>query len=356
MSSLSTLFPGSRLQMRSLQHRLLVSRPLESPNASVSWDDSCRRDLRWWSDPSHLVVGVDLSLPHPELMLFTDTSDAGWGTSLGSDHLSGLWSREVCLYSINHRELLAVFLAYPGVSPSPPEQVNLSAHRQHVSSVLPPQGRGHALLHAQLRGPGHPSPLRGLRCSSAPPICSRSTERLSQLPQLEWAGPLFGVNSPQGCVSGTFPPLAGHGGFVRHLLNHRLQVYFSPMADPQAAAVDALIHSWDHLQAYAFPPFSLIQKVLSMVRGSHNLELTLVAPYWPLRPWFPDLLDLLVEVLVLLPQRQDLLRQPHYHQFHRNLRALGLNGFRIASNPRANSASLREWLANLPSPGTLPRN
>ena len=115
--------------------------------------------------------------------------------------------------------------------------------------------------------------------------------------------------------------------------------------------MDALIQSWDHLQAYAFPPFSLIQKVLSKVRISHNLELTLVAPYWPLRPWFPDLLDLLVEVPVLFPQCQDLLRQPH-----RNLRALGLTGFRIASDLLTTLASLREWLANLPSPGALPRD
>ena len=114
MSSLSTLIPGSRLRMRALQHRLQVSRPRESPTEPVSWEDSCRRDLWWWSDPSHLVVGVNLSLPHPELLLFTDASDTGWGASLGSDHLPGLWSPVVSLFSINHRELLAVFLAIRG--------------------------------------------------------------------------------------------------------------------------------------------------------------------------------------------------------------------------------------------------
>ena len=41
MSSLSTLIAGSRLQMRSLQHRLLVCRPRESPTELVSWDTSC---------------------------------------------------------------------------------------------------------------------------------------------------------------------------------------------------------------------------------------------------------------------------------------------------------------------------
>ena len=160
------------------------------------------------------------------------------------------------------------------------------------------------------------------------------------------------MDPPSGGVPRSLPPLAGHGGFICHL--HRLQVYFSLMADPQAAAVDALIQPWDHLQAYAFPPFSLIQKVLTKVRGSHNLEMTLVAPFWPLRPWFLDLLNLLVEVPVLLPHRWDLLRQPHFHQFHGNLRALGLTGFRIASDPPAVSGSLREWLITLPSPGAIP--
>ena len=106
---------------------------------------------------------------------------------------------------------------HPRFSTSPPGQVSLSVHRQYVSSVLPPQGRGHALLNSQLRGSGHPSPLRGLRCSSAPPVCSGSPERLGRLSQSRWAGPRLGVDSPRGCVSRTFLPLASHGGFVRHL-------------------------------------------------------------------------------------------------------------------------------------------
>ena len=115
-------------------------------------------------------------------------------------------------------------------------------------------------------------------------------------------------------------------------LNNRLQVYFSPVVDPQAAEVDAMLQPWDHLQAYAFPPFGLIPRLLAKVRLSRGLELTLVAPFWPRKPWFPDLLELLVEVPVRLPSRRDLLRQPHFHHFHRNLHALQLTGFRIASD------------------------
>ena len=216
MSSLSTLIPGSRLRMRSLQHRLLVCRPLESPTASVSWDDSCRRDLQWWSDPSHLVVGVDLSLPHPELMLFTDASDAGWGASLGSDHLSGLWSCEVSLYSINHRELLAVFLAIRGF-----------LHLLRGRSVSLFTDNTSALSYLRKEGGTRSSTLNSV-AQAILRLCEASDVRL--LPQFvlgrlnvladsqsEWASPRLRVDSPQGCVSRTFPPLAGHGGFVRHL-------------------------------------------------------------------------------------------------------------------------------------------
>ena len=96
-------------------------------------------------------------------------------------------------------------------------------------------------------------------------------------------------------------------------LNHRLPVYFSPMYDQQSAGTDAMLQSWDGLQAYAFPPFSLLLWVLAKVRASRGLGLTLVAPFWPRHHWFPDLLELLLEIPLFLPRRRDLLRQPHFH-------------------------------------------
>ena len=136
-------------------------------------------------------------------------------------------------------------------------------------------------------------------------------------------------------------------------MNHCLQVYFSPVVDPQAVGTDAMCQSWDGLQAYAFPLFGFIPNVLAKVRQSRNLEFTLVAPFWPLKPWFPDILEFLVGVPVLL-LRKDLLCQPHFHHFHRDLPALHLTGFRIASDQRAISDSLREWRASLPTAAGLP--
>ena len=52
------------------------------------------------------------------------------------------------------------------------------------------------------------------------------------------------------------------------------------------------------------------------LRSPRNCEWTLIAPFWPQREWFPDLLELLSDVPITLSGRNDLLRQPHFHRFH----------------------------------------
>ena len=104
--------------MRALQIRLNVAGCLKPDDFPVEWDSDCHPDLLWWSDVSHLQVGMPLSESLPDLCLFTDASDTGWGASLGDVHLSGSWSHLSSRFSINHRELLVVLLALRGFLPS----------------------------------------------------------------------------------------------------------------------------------------------------------------------------------------------------------------------------------------------
>ena len=114
---MSAIVPGSRLRMRSLQLRLNAAGPLLLDGDLVSWDDGCLRDLRWWSDNSHLLVGFSLGDSLPDLCLFSDASDQGWGAALGDLHLSGLWSPLCSRFSINQCELLAILFAVQGFLP-----------------------------------------------------------------------------------------------------------------------------------------------------------------------------------------------------------------------------------------------
>ena len=115
------------------------------------------------------------------------------------------------------------------------------------------------------------------------------------------------------------------------VLNYHLLVYFSPLNDSMAAGTDAFLQSWDHLQAYAFPPFPLIRQVLSKLQSSWGTLLTLIASLWPQKEWYPDLLCLSVAPPIVLPSRPDLLRQPHVHCLHQNLPKLQLHAWRLSS-------------------------
>ena len=69
-------------------------------------------------------------------------------------------------------------------------------------------------------------------------------------------------------------------------LNHRMPVYFAPMAGPETSGTDALLQCWSHLQVYTFPPFWL---VFNEFWELTNCEVTLVAPWWSQQEYFSDL-------------------------------------------------------------------
>ncbi len=72
---------------------------------------------------------------------------------------------------------------------------------------------------------------------------------------------------------------------------------------------DALAHSWPlGLRKYAFPPVSLLAQTLCKVRVEEE-QILLVAPYWPTRTWFPELMLLVTAPPWQIPLRKDLLTQ-----------------------------------------------
>ena len=72
---------------------------------------------------------------------------------------------------------------------------------------------------------------------------------------------------------------------------------------------DALTMEWNGLQAYAFPPFTIILKILQKVGGA-RMQCVLVGPWWPAQPWLPEAVRLLRAPLVELPAYRHLLSQP----------------------------------------------
>ena len=158
-------------------------------------------------------------------------------------------------------------------------------HGQHVGPVLPPQGRGHQVLYPPFRVTGGVAAVRGQQCHSASSVCAWQAQCPRGFAVSRLSSPGVGVAPLSGCGPVSLSSLAHDDRSHRHVTQPSAPSLLLPDARLQAAGVDALIQPWDHLQEYAFLPFSLIPRVLAKVQGSSQLELPLVAPFWPLRSW-----------------------------------------------------------------------
>ena len=362
--------------------------PLASPSRPPVFPDSSRlrRNDQDEASPTLPQGPVGLSgRPVPGLLV----SSLSGGYSLVVEAGSAEGGRESLPSSSRHQLLLGRFRRGLG-SPSrrtprlgslaPPSESSLYQHERASGSSARPSGlrtsdRGHvgsAVLrqhhHSSLSSSVGREVFSTLNFTAREVLLWAESRRIRLLPQFIMGSsnvPADALSRPNQVIGSEWTL---HQEVVDQLVHRwpamidlfatsltaRLPVYFSPASDPRAAGTDALLQPWDDLQAYAFPPIAIIRRVLLKLRSSRNCELTLIAPFWPQRDWFPDLLELLSDVPITLSDRRDLLRQPHFHRFHQNLPMLRLIAWRLSSGSPSKPVSLLRWLDNLSSAGDCP--
>ena len=268
LSSMIQLVPGGRLRMRSLQFSLRKSWDHVDQTVLVRWTPEIRRDLDWWLDRERLELGVALDQVSPQLDLWSDASDVGWGAHLGEEVTSGLWAPEELDVSINVRELLAIEGALHWVAPQiRNSSVAIFADNATAVAYLRNQGGTRSLSLNSIA-------QRILRWAESLPVqvtpqfimgrhnvLADSLSRPNQVLGSEWTLKIE-----------VFQELRRRWPVSIDLfatsLNHRCSQYFSPFHDRSALGTDALLQSWDGWQAYAFPPWSLIPTVLKKLQSS----------------------------------------------------------------------------------------
>ena len=68
-------------------------------------------NLSWWVVRGHLLKGVRFGTPTPDLHLYSDASQSGWGAHFFDQVMSGMWSEQEKLLHISLLEMKALFLA-----------------------------------------------------------------------------------------------------------------------------------------------------------------------------------------------------------------------------------------------------
>jgi len=117
------------------------------------------------------------------------------------------------------------------------------------------------------------------------------------------------------------------------LATKQIQQYVSYKPDPKAVAVDAFQMKWTHKFIYAFPPFKIIGRVLNKISLEHVTGI-IITPTWTTATWYPQLLQNLIHNPILLPQSQNLLKDPagNIHPMLENNK-LRLAAWLVSSNP-----------------------
>ena len=299
-------------------------------SAKIPWSPDCLRDLRWWLDLPRLSLGVSLVQISPDLDFWSDASDVGWGAHLDSLTASGLWDQEQVALSINARELLAVQEGLHHFLPSlAGKAVSIFCDNSTAVSYLRKEAGTRSLfLNTLAQGilrwaESHSIRLLPQFIPGSLNVLAASLSRPHHLPHTEWSLHPEVFRS----ISCLWPVQID---LFATSANRQCSVFFSPFRDPLVADTDAFLQCWDGLQAYAFPPWSILPRVLAKLRMSPGLELTLIAPYWPQRPWFADLLHLSLAPPVALPLRRDLLRLPRSHCLYQGLPRLRFHAWRLS--------------------------
>ena len=346
------MIPLGRLHLRPLQLYMLAHWAPASKNLKALIPvkhDLLDHHLRWWLDRKCTRAGMLLDIPDAQAHLFTDASESGWGAHLDALQVSEQWSTRETLLHINHLEMLAVrnaLLAF--MDQLTGMTVQLMSDNASVVSYLRKQGGTVSVplyllaREVLLLARDAQITLRAKHIPGERNALADLLSRMNKVVHTEWTLHQSVVDSL--CITWDKPNV----DLFATRMNNRLPVFVSSMADPLALDVDAMSISWKGMYAYAFPPFVMLGRVLEKVPRDHPCEMILIAPKWPNQSWYARLMELLVAFPLALPQREDLLTQPHNHRRHQSLQAVCLHAWRLSSDPSKREVFLRQLPSKSP--------
>ena len=356
LASLVDLVPNCRLLMRPLQlhFQQFFNQFFDPVSLLIPLPLNVKLLILQWVSMDRLLEGKPFVPPPPSLVLTTDASRSGWGAVLPPLRVSGRWSREDSRLHINSLELLAVFRALQSFEDLVKgHSVLVRSDNMTVVAYINHQGGTHSPSLCRLALNlwnwclSHRIHLSATHIPGVDNLLADFLSRGRFLPS-EW----MLKNSVFRSICQVLSPPPEIDLFAS-LLNFQLPKYCSRSRDPQAWRVDAMSFRWSGLRLYAFPPFSMIPRILEKV-VQDEAELALIAPYWPKRPWFPKLLSLLAGSPWALPCQPDLITQPLSQLAHQKIESLHLSLWPLSGSKVNRQAFLTEQLSSPLRPSETP--
>jgi len=296
-----------RYLQRCLRSSLQVNRSYQTV---VTLSDEAILELKWWSVNLSLLQGKPLTSLPPDMIIQSDAAKTGgWGAHCQGWKTGGQWTKSEDQMHINVQELLAAHLAIQTFTKwKPVKSIHLQIDNQVALAYITNQGGTKSLdllnrakeLWDYLR-------LKGISLSAEWLPTDLNVEADAESRNVE-------DSSEWKLNQSVFHQICNRWGqptvdLFASRTSHQMDNYMSFKMDPGATATDAFQQPWENMRPYAFPPFSLVGRVLRKV-SNHQCDMILIAPVWPCQPWYPLLLEMCSETPLLILQSQNLLTNP----------------------------------------------
>ncbi|XP_028402107.1 uncharacterized protein LOC114525097 [Dendronephthya gigantea] len=290
---------------------------------ALTKEASC--ELKWWSSERlHQINGMALNPPAIDKIISTDASKKGWGASSLGQSTGGQWQKDEARAHINVLELKAAYLAVQAF-------VRDSTRPHHIKVLM---DNSTAVSYINKRGGTHSPTLASLAleiwnfCISQQIwITARHVPGVTNV-EADFASGNFNNRTEWTLEKRVFQMITKRFytpqvDLFASRINHQLPRYVARYPDPGSMATDAFLQYWGQWTVFIYAPIVLLPRILQKLRQDQATGLV-IAPTWPGQPWFPTLLELLVDfpAQLLIAERTIFLpfEQQAIHPMWKNLR------------------------------------
>lgn len=282
-------------------------------DVDIKYNSKIFEDLIWWQQ-NIMIINKPVQELSFSLEIFSDSSTSGWGAHCNNESIHGYWNAEEREYHINVLEILAAFFGLKSFAKN--------AKNCHILLRI---DNTTAISYVNRMGGTHSKKL----CEVAKEIwkwCEkrsiwivasyiRSKDNVVADYESRRLEPETEFELSQKAYN-NLVKIFGQPNIdlFASRANTKCKLYVSWKRDPGSITVDAFTINWKNYFFYAFPPFSIILKVLVKIKQEGSRGIVIV-PNWPTQAWYPLYMDMLVSQPVIFEPNINLLRssnrEPH---------------------------------------------
>ena len=313
---------------------------------------NCISEINWW------LQYLDSNLPCKNLRppvfnatMYSDASGDAWGCVTSGGCANGAFSEKQKLCSINTKELMAIYFGISSLKDLL-QNKNILCMCDNTTAVSCIVKRGS-------QDPTRDKVTRRifelvwslnstLGCTHIPGESNRRADELSRRKfkndRIDWTL----HDSDMARVRKTLQFTPNIDLFASHL-NHKYRPYCSYVRDPGAMHIDCFTLNWANWRPYAFPPFSILDRVMAKIEEDGVRDIAVIAPVWPSATFFARMLQHLKAPPVILDGAGSRLFLPWDQSKRCPVKNLRLALLHLCATCYAPSKCPREWL-NILSP------